>query len=136
VPVTSQFPFGALGLHPIVVRGGYVQLSYVVLDRPHATIVPVIKYEILDVSGDNIVSTFTLDPGPPPVMGRLVSPVEYDNNLQALTLGFTWFVNPKLKFMANYVYEQIGEDIVGSTRLRQGVDKDQNLFLFRTQLKF
>jgi hypothetical protein len=38
--------------------------------------------------------------------------------------------------MANYVYEQIGEDIIGSTLLRQGVDKDQNLFLFRTQLKF
>ena len=136
VPMTTQFPFGALDLHPIKISGGYVQLSYVVLDRPHATIVPVIKYETMAVTGDNIVSTFTFDTPTGLVTGRFVNPAEYANDLQALTLGFTWFVNPKLKFMANYVYEQIGEDIIGSTRLRQGVNTDQNLFLFRTQLKF
>ncbi len=136
VPVTSQFPFGALDLHPIVVSGGYVQFSYVVLDRPHATIVPVIKYETMSIKGDNMVSTFVFSPGPPQVMGRFVNPAQFDNDLQAVTVGFTWFINPKLKIMANYVYEEIGEDIIGSTRLRQGVDTDQNLFLFRTQLKF
>lgn len=136
VPVTGTYPYGALGLHPIQIGGGYVQLSYVVLDRPHATIVPVIKYETMHVRGDNIVSSFILDSGPPVVMGRFVNPAEYDNNFQALTLGFSWFVNPKLKFMANYINERLGEDVIGSTLLRQGVDTNQNIFLFRTQLKF
>jgi hypothetical protein len=138
VPVMTQYPFGALPFGSIVISGGYLQLSYVAIDRPHMTIVPVIKYETMHVKGDDSVFTLDLDPLPGSgnvALGRFKNG-EFDNDLQALTVGATWFINPKLKVMANWIFEEVGEDLIGSSRLRAGEDTSQNIFLVRSQLKF
>jgi phosphate-selective porin len=139
VPVTTMYPFGALPFHPITISGGYIQLSYVALDKPGWTIVPVIKYETLHVGGDNMTGTFVFGPAvgkQPAILGRYVSPVEFDNDVQAFTLGASWLINPKFKVMGDWVIESIGEDLIGATRLRRGENQDQNIIMVRTQLKF
>ena len=137
VPVMTMVPFGALPFHPITISGGYIQLSYVALEKPGWTIVPVIKYETLQVGGDNMTDTFVFTPSlGKAVPGRFVSPVEFSNDVQAFTLGATWFINPKFKVMGNWIFEKVGEDLIGGTRLRQGETRDQNIIMIRTQLKF
>jgi hypothetical protein len=139
VPVMTMYPFGALPFHPITISGGYLGLSYVALDKPGWTLVPVIKYETLHVSGDNMVDSFVYQQAmgsKTAIMGRFASPAEFNNDVQALTLGVTWFINPKFKIMGNWVFEKVGEDLIGGTRLRQGEDRDQNILMIRTQLKF
>jgi phosphate-selective porin len=76
------------------------------------------------------------NPAVPAIIGRYVSPVEFDNDVQAFTLGASWFINPKFKIMGNWVIERIGEDLIGGTRLREGENQDQNIILIRSQLKF
>jgi hypothetical protein len=139
VPDLTMYPYGALPFHPITISGGYILLSYVALDKPGWTIVPVIKYETLHVGGDNMVGTFAFSPrqgSQNVIQARFVSPVWFNNDVQAFTLGATWFINPKFKIVGNWVFEKLGEDLIGGTRLSQGETRDQNIFMIRTQVKF
>ena len=103
---------------------------------------PSIRFpEIMHVRGDNnVIETFETSVCScglenDILTGRFVGG-EFDNDLQALTVGLTWFINPKFKIMGNWVFETVGEDMIGSTRLRRGEDTSQNLWMVRTQLDF
>ncbi|MFQ5457293.1 MAG: hypothetical protein ACE5FC_02390, partial [Myxococcota bacterium] len=61
---------------------------------------------------------------------------EYDNDFRALTVGVTWHINPRFKIMGNWVFENIGQDLIGRTRLTRGENTDQNVFMIRSQVKF
>ncbi len=141
IPVTSAFPYGALALHPITISGGYVQASYVLYDGESHKVIPVLKYETMHVRGDNqVVETFVTEECDCGVTrniltGRFVGN-DYNNDFQALTAGVSWYINPRFKIMGNWVFEWMGEDLIGPTRLRRGENTNQNIFMVRGQLKF
>ncbi len=134
IPVTDEYPFGAVNFDPVKINGGYLQLSYILTDRPGMTLVPVIKYEVMHVNDDERLENVLINPTTME-MGR-VSLGDFNNDVRAFTAGITWFINPNFKIMGNWVYESVGEDLIGSTRLRQGEDQDQNIFMIRSQVKF
>ncbi|MDP3937454.1 MAG: porin [Deltaproteobacteria bacterium] len=134
IPQTDVYPFGAVNLNPAKINGGYLQLSYILTDRPGMTLVPVIKYEVMHVKDDERIETVLINPTTME-MGR-VALGDYNNDVRAFTAGITWFINPNFKIMGNWVYESVGDDLIGSTRLRQGENRDQNIFMIRSQVKF
>jgi hypothetical protein len=136
IPDTSKYPFGALNFHPLTVSGGYLQLSYLLYNGENHKVMPVLKYETMQVRGDSrVMDDFVTVSGPVLVPARVVTD-DYSNDFQALTVGVQWFINPKFKIMANYVFEWMGEDLIGPTRLRRGENTNQNVVMIRTQLKF
>jgi len=134
VPMTTEYPYGALDLNAMRINGGYLQLSYVLTDRPGLTLVPVIKYEIMHIRDDERVTTVVIDPVTD-AMGR-INVGDFNNDIRAFTAGITWFINPHFKIMGNWVYEVVGEDYIGPTRLMRGEDTNQNIFMLRSQIKF
>jgi phosphate-selective porin len=142
VPVTSAAPYGALGLHPIEISGAYLQASYAIWKSKTQSLVPVVKYEWMHVRGDDRVDeTFVTksctgcDLESKTLVSRAVGS-EYDNDFRALTVGVTWHINPRFKIMGNWVFENIGQDLIGRCRLDRGENTDQNVFMIRSQIKF
>lgn len=142
VPITSATPFGALGLHPIEISGAYLQASYVIWQGETQRLVPVVKYEWLHVRGDDRVdesfetkACTGCDLESKTLVSRSLGS-EFDNDFRALTMGVTWHINPRFKIMGNWVYENIGQDLVGRTRLDRGENTDQSVWMIRSQVKF
>ncbi len=138
----SASPFGALGLHPIDLSGAYLQASYIIWEGETQSLVPVVKYEWMHVRGDDRVNEefetkacTGCDLESNTLISRSLGS-EYDNDFRALTMGVTWHLNPRFKIMGNWVYENIGQDLIGRTRLDRGENTDQHVFMIRSQVKF